>query len=902
MSDADVTCAQPASASRFTCKSGDPRPVRHFSREGEDVWDAAGPWTRRTARIEGAGGAALFEQENVEAPASWSQMAVDVVASKYFRGRLGTVGREYSVRQLVDRVSKEISYWGDQDEYFEDVPLRDVFRDELTVLLLTQRLSFNSPVWFNVGVEQTPQCSACFINSVDDSMESIMDLAKTEGLIFKRGSGAGVNLSALRGKNEPLSGGGTASGPVSFMRGYDAFAGVIKSGGRTRRAAKIIILNVDHPDILDFIRCKPEEERKARVLASAGFGSGLDGDASVCYQNANNAVRVTNAFMMAAERGDAWKLYARKTGEVMETVNAADLWDEIVSAAHDCGDPGLQFDDAANAWNTCLVDGRINSSNPCSEFTFLDNSACNLASLNLRRFQLEDGSLDVAAFSAAVEVSILAQDVLVDHSSYPTSKIAENSKRFRALGLGYTNLGAFLMAAGLPYDSNVGRAYAASLTALMTGVAYRSSARIARRKGSFEAWPRNSRAMTQVLQKHQNAIRGIDAGLAPMAVLEAARDVWDEALAEGVAGWRNAQVTLLAPTGTTSFMMDADTTGVEPDFSLIKRKRLSGGGELLMENGSIARALERLLYDGVEIELTLKHLRDKGTLQGSEVLPEDLAVFDCAAEDAAGRKISWTGHVLMVAAVQPFLSGAVSKTVNLPADATPEDVGQVYRLAWREGLKAVSVYRDGCKRVQPLERKSGNGGNGKSVGWVASVQVERAAGRERMPRERDSRTHKFDISGHEGYVTAGMYPDRRLGELFVVMAKEGSTVRGLLDAWATSVSIALQYGVPWDALADKFRRMRFEPSGFSDNPDIGATTSPLDYITRWVDLRFPEGRFADVPPREEAPAAVRDVIQRVAEVLRVHDSGPPCVSCGAITEPSGACHRCPTCGTSTGCG
>jgi ribonucleoside-diphosphate reductase alpha chain len=880
-------------------------PTNVGERPTSDVWDAAGPWSLRTARIEGADGRVLFEQRDVEAPASWSQMAVNVVASKYLRGQLGTPERETSVRQLIKRVVDAICDWGTSDGVLLNAAERDRFRNHLIFLLLNQRLAFNSPVWFNVGIVARPQCSACFINSVEDKMSSILDLAKTEGMIFKYGSGAGVNLSPLRGKDERLTGGGTASGPVSFMRGYDAFAGVIKSGGRTRRAAKIIILNVDHPDVLDFVRCKVTEERKARVLADAGLNVSLDGDASVCYQNANNAVRVTDAFMEAVERDADWPLIARTSGEVLETVPAREIWREIVSAAHACGDPGLQFDDAVNFWHTCPADGRINSSNPCAEFVFLDNSACNLASLNLRKFQREDGTLDAVDFGSAVEVAVIAQEILVDRSSYPTRLIEENSQRFRPLGLGYTNLGAFLMVAGLPYDSDVGRAEAAAITSLMTAAAYRASVHLAINRSTFSGYMKNAIHMSEVIKNHALALRGIEPGLAREETVQAARECWEDVqrLSEST-GFRNAQVTLLAPTGTISFMLDADTTGIEPDFALVKRKKLSGGGELLLENESLRPAIRRLGYSAEATDRILRHLRERGTLEDSGLDPKHLPVFDCASADSAGREIHWSGHVRMMEAVQPHLSGAISKTVNLPSETTPEEIGTVYKAAWRAGLKSITVYRDGCKRAQPLTPSKGNGkGNGHAkvsmdVSKRESIPVagpDRRVGREKLPRERDSKTHKFDIAGHEGYVTAGMYPDGRLGEVFVTMAKEGATLRGLMDAWATTLSIALQYGVPWNDLADKFRRTRFEPSGYSDNPEIGAVTSPLDYIVRWVDGRFPDGRRSGFSKGGEI-----QVEERVGR--RAHDSGPPCHVCGAITEPNGACYRCPVCGTATGCG
>jgi len=883
------------------------RVERYFVPESADVYELVGPWSRRDVRIEDAtNGRVVFEQAGVEAPVSWSDTAVRVVASKYLRGRLGTPERESSVWTMICRISDSIADWGLRDGYLDEEG-RSIFRKELQFLLGTQRLAFNSPVYFNVGIEERPQSSACFINSVDDSLESIMRLAETEGRIFKYGGGSGVNLSPLRGSAESLNGGGIASGPVSFMRGFDAFAGVIKSGGRTRRAAKIVVLDDEHPDVEEFVECKVREEAKIRALEAAGFGSGMDSDAyrTVAFQNANNSLRVSDAFMQAVESGLSWDLRNRRDGSLAETVDAREIWAKLLRAAWEVGDPGLQFADATNRAHTCPAEGPIIGSNPCGEFVFVPDSACNLASLNLRRFQAGDGSLDVGDLVAAVDTAILAQDILVDRSSYPTPEIERNSRRLRPLGLGYTNLGAFLMAAGLPYDSDEARATAAGVTSILTASAYRRSAEVAGVKGAFEAYERNADSLRRVLGFHASASRNDFVGEAGKKLRAAAERIWDDVLEGSYSGFRNAQVTLLAPTGTTSLMMDCDTTGVEPALALATRKELAGGGVVFQFNRSVDPALERLGYCASDRARIIRNLAETGSVGG--VREEYLPVFDAAlpaGED--GRSISWEGHVKMLAAVQPLLSGAISKTVNLPNSATVEDVDAVFRTAHRLDLKGVVVYRDGCRGTQPLRpaasdpyaevRREEDRRVIEGVNRLLTESPPRVAGeREKLPSERESRTHKFEIAGHEGYVTAGLYPDGRLGELFVLMAKEGSTVRGLTDAWATLASIALQYGVPWSAILEKFRRSRFDPAGFTDNAEIGSATSPLDYVVRWVESRFPGGRRGGEAP---APASIEEALERRAAEL---DSGPPCPACGAITEPAGACHRCPTCGETTGC-
>lgn len=867
----------------------------------------------RQAKIVAADGTVIFEQE-VMAPVTWSDLAVRITAQKYFRGKNGTTDRESSVYDLVKRVVSTIRQWGLDDGYFKsrfdavEETNASIFEAELEALLLGQYVAFNSPVWFNVGVEEHPQCSACFIQSVDDHMESILELAKSEGMLFKYGSGTGSNLSAIRGREEGLENGGTASGPVSFMKGYDAFAGVIKSGGKTRRAAKMVILDVDHPDVEEYIDSKYLEEEKARALVAAGYEGGIDGEAyaSVFFQNANHSVRVPDSFMEAARQGLRWDLISRRTGETMKTVDAQDLLHRIAVVAHSCGDPGLQFDTAINAWHTCPVGGRINASNPCSEYMFLDDSACNLASLNLRKFQNGDGTLNVEAFKRAVRIIFIAQEILVDRASYPTESIRKNSVEYRPIGLGYANLGAFLMVAGLPYDSKSGRATASAITALMQAEASLTSALLAQLKGPFERYAENAGTYMRVMERHADAIRSPSLEAPNVAAVE----TWKEALHVGRGnGWRNAQLSVLAPTGTIAFMMDCDTTGVEPDIALRKTKTLVGGGSETYVNASVRAALLTLCYGVKEIDEIEGHIQKTGGVEGCwAIKDEDLPVFDCAFPPApGGRSISWQGHVKMMAAVQPFLSGAISKTVNLPADATVDDVLEVYTRAWSLGLKSIAVYRDGSKEFQPLTASSADA----EALVVARARPARehpeghSAGREKLGRTRASLTHRFDIGGHKGYFTIGLYPDRTVGEMFIRMAKEGSTISGLMDAVATSVSIALQYGVPLPVLIMKFARTRFEPSGFSGT-ELGYASSVLDYIFRWLEANAPHGvvemesilNLLGEEQREQTPVADVADVQRA---LHFQDSGPPCGNCGAIMEPNGACHRCPNCGGTSGC-
>jgi len=889
---------------------------RRFTKPGIDPFDEV-EWERRTAVITDERGRVVFEQTDVEVPAFWSQLATNVVVSKYFRGQLGTPEREASVKQVIGRVVNTLTEWGRQLNYFATEADAEAFRDELKYLLLHQYGAFNSPVWFNVGIEPRSQCSACFIVSVEDTMESILELARTEGMIFKFGSGSGTNLSPLRSSKEYLSGGGRASGPVSFMRGFDAFAGVIKSGGKTRRAAKMVILNVDHPDIVEFIESKANEEKKAWALIEAGYDPGFNvpGGAydSVYFQNANHSVRVTDEFMRAVEEDREWHTIARTTGEVLGTYRARELFRKIAEATWVCGDPGLQFHDTINKWNTVKNSGPIEASNPCSEFVFLNDTSCNLASINLMKFRLPNGDFDIDAFRAAVRIFITAQEIIVDASAYPTEKIADNSHNFRPLGLGYANLGALLMSLGLPYDSDAGRAYAAAITALMHGEAYRQSAIIARDCGGpFPAFELNRAPMLEVMRMHADALNSIQAEYVPPALMNAARAVWQETLQLGEQyGYRNAQVTVLAPTGTIAFLMDCDTTGIEPDIALVKYKTLVGGGVLKIVNTTVPLALQQLGYTDEEIEAITRYIDENDTIEGAPYLkPEHLPVFDCAFRPAKGtRSLAPLAHVKMMAAVQPFLSGAISKTVNVPNDATPEDIEQIYMQAWKLGLKAIAIYRDGSKRTQPLSTK-------KPEAEAQLAEVSRPV-RRRLPDERKSITHKFSVAGHEGYITVGMYEDGTPGEIFLTMAKEGSVISGLMDAFATAISLALQYGVPLEKLVEKFSYTRFQPSGFTNNPQIPIATSIVDYIFRWLALKFLQSQ--PVPPEalESASSAELPEPEGVhgglpqgqgamttdwSQLVRLQQDAPPCPSCGMIMVRAGACYQCYNCGSSFGCG
>jgi ribonucleoside-diphosphate reductase alpha chain len=897
-----------------------------------------------------------FEQRDVEFPKTWSQNATNIVAQKYFRGQLGSPQRERSVKQMIGRVAGTIAAWGREGGYFASDDDAASFEDELTHILLHQKAAFNSPVWFNVGFEERPQCSACFILSVEDNIESILGWNTKEGMIFRGGSGSGINLSNIRSSKEPLSKGGLASGPVSFMRGADAWAGTIKSGGKTRRAAKMVVLDVDHPDIEDFIWCKAREEEKAAALRDAGFDMRLDSEAfaSIQYQNANNSVRVSDEFMQAVENGDEWELTARTTGEALQTLDARELMRQISDAAWRCADPGVQYDSVINRWHTCPNSGRINASNPCSEYMHVDDSACNLASLNLMKFRNTDGTFDVDAFSHAVDIVFLAQEIIVGPSSYPTEQIGDNARAFRQIGLGYANLGALLMSDGMAYDSDHGRSVAAAITALMTGRAYRHSAEIAAAMGPYDEYAKNRDPHNQVMRMHRDAAYEIDDDFVEQSLLDAARRTWDEAVELGERdGYRNAQATVLAPTGTISFLMDCDTTGIEPDFSLVKFKELVGGGQMTIVNRSIPLALRTLGYSDPEVEQIEAYVSEKGTIIGApELSGEHLEVFDVAVGE---RAISHTGHIKMMAAVQPFISGAISKTVNLPESASVEDIADAYKQGWSLGLKALAIYRDGSKTAQALRTDAGDKADELAEAAQAAAAEEpgsRHPVRRKMPRERHSITHKFTIGQQEGYITAGMYDDDSLGEIFLTdIGKEGSTLRGMMNAFATAISIGLQYGVPLEVFVQKFSYMRFEPEGITRNPEIPFAKSMPDYIMRWLASRFIDDIDAleelgimtdEVRARREAqqalfegngegsgggnghaegnggnggvesaaassgpvPAAeaMTDTPPVIPAKLAGGDLGPACDQCGGMMQRTGSCYTCSSCGNNTGCG
>jgi ribonucleoside-diphosphate reductase alpha chain len=986
---------------------------RYFTKPKVSPYDEV-EWELRTASIGNEKGKTIFEQKNVETPKSWSQTATNIVVSKYFHGKLGTPERESSVRQLVSRVVDTIADWGINQGYFASHEDGENFRDDLAHLMLQQKASFNSPVWFNCGVdrcepdakinnwhwsatdqkvvlEQTgyknPQCSACFINSVQDSLDSILTLAKTEGMLFKWGSGSGSNLSTLRSAEESLSGGGKASGPISFMKGFDAFAGVIKSGGKTRRAAKMVILNIDHPDILEFIECKAKEERKAWTLVEAGYDPSLDGEAysSIFFQNANNSVRVTDDFMRAVEEDREWQTREVSTGKPATAYPAKELMRKIGEAAHQCGDPGMQYDTTINRWHTSKASGRINASNPCSEYMFLDDTACNLSSINLMKFLSASGQFDTESFRHAVDTMIVAQEIIVDNASYPTERIAINSHNYRPLGLGYANLGALLMATGLPYDSDAGRDFAATITAVMHGQAYLTSARIASTTGPFPHYERNRESMLEVIAMHREALRGIDprnipgggpggtsSGGGGQQLYSTAQDVWKECYDTGARfGYRNSQVTVLAPTGTIGFMMDCDTTGIEPDLALVKYKKLVGGGVVKIVNNTVPAALQRMGYSPEQMSAIVEHIDKTGSIEGAPGLKEEhLPVFDCSFRPAAGtRSIHYMGHIRMMAAVQPFISGAISKTVNLPEEATVEDVMETYMAGWRLGLKAIAIYRDNSKKVQPLSASSATGQQKKdqSPDGTSRLAVDREGGvakevlpliaqpvpaaaadeahtpiekrvavRRKLPVEREAITHKFNIGGHEGYITVGKYPEGQPGEIFIVMAKEGSTVSGLMDSFATAISLALQYGVPLKVLVDKFSHTRFEPSGWTNHAGIGYAKSIMDYIFRWLGLKFlpgyesteatsmlengktqssssssPSPAASATPGTASAatlspgggrvpPGASSGYVEKSTAALYAADA-PTCSDCGSIMTRNGSCYKCENCGSTSGC-
>jgi ribonucleoside-diphosphate reductase alpha chain len=959
---------------------------RFFTKPGVSPYDEI-EWDLRLAQITDAQGNVIFEQKDVEVPKDWSMTATNIVASKYLHGKVGTPERETGARQLVTRVAETIRNWGLAQGYFKTPEDGATFHDELVHILVRQYAAFNSPVWFNVGCDRIepnsdahnwhwnprtqqvefgvtgygkPQCSACFINSVKDSLDSILTLAKTEGMLFKWGSGTGTNLSPLRSSTEGLSGGGTASGPLSFMKGFDAFAGVIKSGGKTRRAAKMVILNVDHPDIIEFIECKQKEEAKAHALVAQGYdGSHPDSDAysSIFFQNANNSVRVTDDFMYAVVRDTDFSTKKVQDGAVMKTYKAKYLLQKLSEATWHCGDPGMQYDTTTNRWHTSKNTARINASNPCSEYMFLDDSACNLASLNLLKFA-PNGTFDVEAYRHAVDVLITAQEILVDNAGYPTEMIMRNSHDYRPLGLGYANLGALLMAAGLPYDSDGGRDYAACVTAIMCGQAYLQSSKIAEqcppltpatetvstRLGITDAaqmpgaacpgWYINREPFLDVIRMHRASVNNINKTNVPTALYESSKQCWDEALAHGEKhGYRNSQVTVLAPTGTIGFMMDCDTTGVEPDLALVKYKKLVGGGMIKIVNQTVPTALFKLGYDHDQANAIVSYIDATGTIEGAPHVKDDhLAVFDCSFKPAKGtRSIAYMGHLRMMAAAQPFISGAISKTVNLPENASVEDIMEAYLQAWKLGLKAVAVYRDGCKKSQPLSAagtKTANSTKEDSRTGVSAPHEEvnlnapPRAVRHKLQEERASITHKFKVGDHEGYITVGLYPNEEPGELFITMAKEGSTVSGLVDSFALAVSIALQHGVPLKLLCEKFAHTRFEPSGWSGNADIGYAKSIMDYIFRWLQMRFLTGQqqmlFENLrfkPPvasgqlpedaasgmrRPEPGAGSVHAADALAGIIDLGDA-PTCSFCGSIMTRNGSCYRCGSCGSTSGC-
>ena len=929
---------------------------RHFTAPGVHPYDQV-VWERRDAQIKNwKDGSVAFEQLGVEFPVSWSLNATNIVSQKYFRGTPGTSEREDSMRQVVDRVADTITNWGTECGYFIDQDEAESFCNELKFILITQRAAFNSPVWFNIGVNGVPQqASACFILAVDDTMDAILNWYKEEGTIFKGGSGAGINLSNIRSSAEHLKGGGTASGPVSFMRGADASAGTIKSGGKTRRAAKMVILNASHPDIEEFIWCKSREEKKARALRDAGFDMDLDGSDSfsVQYQNANNSVRVTDEFMQAVKDDADWNLTAVKDGRVVRTIRARDLWRQIATASWECADPGLQFDTTINKWHTAHAAGRINGSNPCSEYMHIDNSACNLASINLLKYLNDDDSFDVESYMHTIEVMFTAQEILVGNADYPTEKIAENSRLFRQLGLGYANLGALLMALGMPYDSTGGRAWAAALTSLMTGHAYATSARTASRMGPFAGFSANERYMLNVLRMHRDANLEIDnIDVVQPSLVDAATSAWDAAVRDGEEyGVRNSQASVLAPTGTIGLMMDCDTTGIEPDLGLVKFKKLVGGGNMTIVNQTVPRALNQLGYEAPVVDRIVAYIDENKTIVGSpDLKAEHLPVFACSMGD---NTIHYEGHVRMMGAAQPFLSGAISKTVNMPEEATIEDIEELHMLSWELGVKAVAVYRDNCKVGQPLSTMKKDGEQGSSTGGdssgAATQVVERIIERvvhqpvrEKLPRSRRGRTFEFRVADCKGFATIGEYSDGRPGEVFLTVSKQGSTLAGIMDAFAKSISYGLQYGVPMRAFIEAFVNTRFEPAGMTDDPDIRMASSIVDYLFRRLAVEYltaderselgiytrEERLQPTLPGVEESitqttqgtdvfadPKTIPSASDLVAQIDAGTYSAPPsrgakkaagtgmiCSSCGSANmQRAGACYVCGDCGSSSGC-
>lgn len=878
---------------------------RVFTKEGAHPFDQV-QWGMRKITVRGISG--HKEERELEFPTFWSDNAANIAGSKYFRGRVGTDTRETSVRQMIARVAETIRGWGVTFGYFGTEVEANIFSDELTHILLHQKAAFNSPVWFNLGIEDPPQCSACFILSIGDNMESILQWIYNEGMIFKRGSGAGINLSPLRSTRETLSNGGHSSGPVSFMRGADAVAGMIASGGSTRRAAKMVVLDVDHPDIMKFIRCKAEEEKKVKAFIQAGYNMyDLNNPAwnSIQYQNANNSVRVNDEFMHAVENDEKFTTRFVLSGETADEFRARDIMNTIGEAAWESGDPGIQYDTTINHWHTCPNTGRINASNPCSEYMHLDDSACNLASINLLKYLNSDGTFNVKDFLHTVDVMILAQEIMVDGSSYPTEKITKNAHAFRQLGLGYANLGALLMTLGMPYDSDEARHSAGAITALMCGEAYRYSAEMARRMGPFAGYMVNSEPMLNVVAMHRDQMMRVREGAVfDKNIYQAAKKAWDSAVVSSKRhGVRNSQVTVLAPTGTIALMMDCATTGIEPEFALVKTKQLVGGGIMKFVNTEVPHALSRLGYTEEEILAINGYLEKNGTIEGAPGLKEKhLAVFDCAVKPTSGvRSIHWQGHVKMVASAQQFISGAISKTFNMPYDTTTEEIVRAYIMGWKLGLKAFAVYRDGSKAAQPLTTSTG----------LAGKTEEKKAVRRRLPTTRPSETHKFSIAGHEGYLTYSMYENNDLAEIFIRMSKQGSTLAGLLDAFAIAISIALQHGVPLKTLIQKFAYGRFEPSGYTENPDLQVVTSITDYIFRYLAIRFLDADSLEevgvrVPVKEVAAAPTMDAIKKEEMIILVRNekhivyADSVCRACGGMLIQTGTCKTCTQCGTSNG--
>ena len=912
---------------------------RFFTADGMHPYDAV-EWMHYDAIILNAEGGTVFEQNGVEFPAFWSQRATNIVASKYFHGQLGTPERESSLKQLIGRVVGTMAQWGIDGEYFATTEDAEIFSDELTHLLLHQMVAFNSPVWFNIGIAgERQQASACYINHVDDTMSSILELAKTEGMIFKWGSGAGVNLSRLRGSTEKLSGGGIASGPVSFMKGFDAFAGVIKSGGKTRRAAKMVMLDIDHPDIVEFIESKAREEKKAWALIDAGYDPALDGEAysSVFFQNANHSVRASDAFMEAVESDNSWQCVGRVDGAPIGDYRARDLMSKIAEVTHQCGDPGMQFDDTINRWHTCKNTDRIYGSNPCSEYMFLDETACNLASLNLMKFVREDSSFDIESYRRAVDVTFTGMEITVGYAEYPTPNITKNSFDYRPLGLGYANLGALLMHQGHPYDSEDGRAWAAALTSIMCGEAYLQSARIAEVKGPFAGYPRNREPMLEVMRMHLDESQKLDSSRVPGSLGRWACKVWEQAVEEGEEhGFRNSQATVLAPTGTISFMMDCDTTGVEPDLALVKHKRLVGGGTLRIVNETVPAALKNLGYNDGQVNEMVAYVDEHSTIEGTPHLDEEhLPVFDCAFRALGGeRAVHYMGHLKMVAAAQPFISGAISKTINVPETATADEISEAYMEAWRLGTKAVAVYRDGSKRTQPLATAGSTSGQASAASAGARAGAALVADftdqpvRRKLADERQSLTHKFSIGGHKGYITVGLFEDGTPGEIFITMAKQGSTISGLMDSFACMTSFALQYQVPLKFLVGKLSHARYEPSGWTGNQELPYAKSITDYVFRWLALRFlsieerteigmqteEDLEALEETQAKEAADAADNKIGDVETTPQLKDIGagdpiafapqpdaPLCQSCGSLMVRSGVCYKCMNCGATSGC-